>query len=222
MLWIQDSFYAMDTILTPFGSDNRRLWYPEGSGKRKILKGTRDGWGLDFSPPSYYLQVVICKEKGTGEILAMKLIKKDVVAADNEIISTLTEKRVLCTLQINTHPFLPVSQPSFFTTPSFCLSISADSQVLIPNTWPIVYCDRVCKRRRSTLPSWLEGSFYWGTCQVLWSRDNSRNPTPPPAGSHPSNYHSIFLFLDCTSNDTVYNFHSWITWCWMRKDTSRS
>ena len=52
----------------------------------------------------------MCKEKATGEILAMKIIKKDMVVAEDDITHTLTEKKVFHTLQIYTHPFLLVCQ----------------------------------------------------------------------------------------------------------------
>ena len=66
------------------------------------------GCGLDLT--NYYLQVVMCKEKATGEILAMKIHKKDVAVAEDTIDYILTEKRVLHTLQTYTHPFLLVCQ----------------------------------------------------------------------------------------------------------------
>ena len=50
----------------------------------------------------------MCKEKATGEILAMKIRKKNMVVAEDDIDYILTEKRVLHTLQTSTHPFLIV------------------------------------------------------------------------------------------------------------------
>lgn len=47
----------------------------------------------------------MCKDKSTGEVLAMKILKKDVIVAKDEISHTLTENRVL---QMTTHPFLTV------------------------------------------------------------------------------------------------------------------
>lgn len=52
----------------------------------------------------------MCKDKETGDIMAMKILKKDVIVAKDEIAHTLTENRVL---QMTNHPFLTVSQ--FFT-----------------------------------------------------------------------------------------------------------
>ncbi len=48
----------------------------------------------------------MCKEKATDEIMAMKILKKDVIVAKDEIAHTLTENRVL---QMTNHPFLTVS-----------------------------------------------------------------------------------------------------------------
>ena len=48
----------------------------------------------------------MCKEKATGDIMAMKILKKDVIVAKDEIAHTLTENRVL---QMTNHPFLTVS-----------------------------------------------------------------------------------------------------------------
>ena len=49
--------------------------------------------------------MVMCKDKATGEVMAMKILKKDVIVAKDEISHTLTENRVL---QMTTHPFLTV------------------------------------------------------------------------------------------------------------------
>lgn len=55
----------------------------------------------------------MCKEKSTGEIMAMKILKKDVIVAKDEIAHTLTENRVL---QITKHPFLTVSLSNYMPT----------------------------------------------------------------------------------------------------------
>ena len=51
-------------------------------------------------------KVVLCREKNTNEIFAMKILKKDVIVAKDEIAHTLTENKVL---QSTKHPFLTVS-----------------------------------------------------------------------------------------------------------------
>lgn len=51
-------------------------------------------------------KVVLCQDKETKEVFAMKILKKDVIVAKDEIAHTLTENRVL---QMTRHPFLTVS-----------------------------------------------------------------------------------------------------------------
>ena len=72
-------------------------------------------WSVFSSSPS--LQVVMCKDKANGEVMAMKILKKDVIVAKDEISHTLTENRVL---QMTTHPFLTVRQytPTPLSSPS--------------------------------------------------------------------------------------------------------
>ena len=79
--------------------------------------------GVALAPLSCYLQVVMCKEKTTGHILAVKILKKDVVVAKNDITHTLTEKIVLRTLQIKTHPFLLVCYPCCLIRPFLSVSL---------------------------------------------------------------------------------------------------
>ena len=79
---------------------------------------------------SWYAQVVMCKDKETGDIMAMKILKKDVIVAKDEIAHTLTENRVL---QMTNHPFLTVSStihPVIHLT-SFFLAVS---EILIPDS----------------------------------------------------------------------------------------
>lgn len=58
----------------------------------------------------------MCRDKETGAIMAMKILKKDVIVAKDEIAHTLTENRVL---QMTNHPFLTVSVVT--SKPSVCI-----------------------------------------------------------------------------------------------------
>ena len=51
-------------------------------------------------------KVILCREKGTGHLFAIKILKKEVIIAKDEVQHTLTENRVL---QTTNHPFLIVS-----------------------------------------------------------------------------------------------------------------
>jgi len=48
----------------------------------------------------------MCREKTTKEIFAMKILKKDLIVAKDQITNTMTENRVL---RSSKHPFITVS-----------------------------------------------------------------------------------------------------------------
>jgi RAC serine/threonine-protein kinase len=54
-------------------------------------------------------KVILCREKGTGHLYALKILKKDVIIQKDEVAHTLTESRVL---RSTNHPFLIVSETS--------------------------------------------------------------------------------------------------------------
>lgn len=51
-------------------------------------------------------KVILCREKATSQLYAIKILKKEVIIQKDEVAHTLTENRVLRT---TTHPFLIVS-----------------------------------------------------------------------------------------------------------------
>lgn len=51
-------------------------------------------------------KVVLCREKDSGKLYAMKILKKNVIIQKDEVAHTLTENRVL---RSTNHPFLTVS-----------------------------------------------------------------------------------------------------------------
>jgi RAC serine/threonine-protein kinase len=50
-------------------------------------------------------KVILCREKGTGLLYAIKILKKETIIAKDEVAHTLTENRVL---RNTNHPFLIV------------------------------------------------------------------------------------------------------------------
>ena len=51
------------------------------------------------------VQVVLCKEKNTGETVLIKMLKKDVIGTEDGIVRILTENKLF---QKTKHPFLLV------------------------------------------------------------------------------------------------------------------
>ncbi|MBZ3888630.1 RAC-alpha serine/threonine-protein kinase [Sciurus carolinensis] len=62
-------------------------------------------------------KVILVKEKATGRCYAMKILKKEVIVAKDEVAHTLTENRVL---QNSRHPFLTALKYSFQTHDRLC------------------------------------------------------------------------------------------------------
>jgi len=62
-------------------------------------------------------KVILVKEKRTAEFHAMKILKKAVIVAKDEVTHTMTEKRVL---QQSHHPFLTALKYSFQTKDCLC------------------------------------------------------------------------------------------------------
>eukprot|EP00051_Salpingoeca_urceolata_P032419 m.15663 g.15663 ORF g.15663 m.15663 type:complete len:487 (+) comp5068_c0_seq1:498-1958(+) len=62
-------------------------------------------------------KVMLCREKATKELFAMKVLKKDVILAKDEVTHTLTENAVLQSTQ---HPFLTGLKYSFQTKELLC------------------------------------------------------------------------------------------------------
>lgn len=56
-------------------------------------------------------KVILCREKTTAKLYAIKILKKEVIIQKDEVAHTLTESRVL---QTTNHPFLIASRNLFF------------------------------------------------------------------------------------------------------------
>jgi RAC serine/threonine-protein kinase len=64
-------------------------------------------------------KVMLCREKSTKRLYAMKLLKKSLIIAKNEIVHTQTENKVMRSLK--DHPFITTLFYSFQTSDRLCL-----------------------------------------------------------------------------------------------------
>lgn len=134
-----------------------------------------------------------------GECLSLMVFLYDVFHKD-EVAHTVTESRVL---QNTRHPFLTVS--SYLTSSdllntdyispsshriqkwSLILTVSCppthtDTKIRVPNTWPAMLCDGICKRRRAVLSLVAGPRVHRRPGTVLRCRDCVCAGVPPLTG----------------------------------------
>lgn len=73
------------------------------SGKRKVTLENFEF--LKMLGKGTFGKVILCREKCTGRLFAIKILKKEVIIQKDEVAHTLTESRVL---RSTNHPFLTV------------------------------------------------------------------------------------------------------------------
>lgn len=87
-----------------------------GFGKRKKIT-LEDFDYLKVLGKGTFGKVILCREKATAQLYAIKILKKSVIIAKDEVTHTLTENRVL---QRTKHPFLTQLKYSFQTSDRLC------------------------------------------------------------------------------------------------------
>lgn len=92
------------------GTSNRK-----SSGKKKVTLENFEFFKV--LGKGTFGKVILCREKSTAQLYAIKILKKEVIIAKDEVDHTLTENRVL---QSTNHPFLISLKYSFQTADRLC------------------------------------------------------------------------------------------------------
>nr|XP_014284942.1 RAC serine/threonine-protein kinase isoform X2 [Halyomorpha halys] len=87
----------------------------KSSGKKKVT--LKNFEFLKVLGKGTFGKVILCREKATGRLYAIKILKKEVIIQKDEVTHTLTENRVLRT---TSHPFLISLKYSFQTADRLC------------------------------------------------------------------------------------------------------
>ncbi|EEB14423.1 RAC protein kinase DRAC-PK85, putative [Pediculus humanus corporis] len=89
--------------------------HTKSSGKKKVTLENFEF--LKVLGKGTFGKVILCREKATGHLYAIKILKKEVIIEKDEVAHTLTENRVLRTTN---HPFLISLKYAFQTADRLC------------------------------------------------------------------------------------------------------
>lgn len=89
-------------------------------------------------------KVILCREKKSGSLYAIKVLKKEVIIEKDEVAHTLTENRVL---RYTKHPFLIVSIDKIFLDKNLEFFSFPVVKILISDRGFALLRSRICKWR---------------------------------------------------------------------------
>lgn len=129
-------------------------------------------------------KVILCREKKTAQLFAIKVLKKETIIAKDEVAHTLTENRVL---RHTKHPFLIVSISAVsdvYSNGFPCSSAPTVITILFPNRRPSVFCNGICERWRAVLSSLTRSHLQRASNTVLCLPDITRDRIPARPWHH--------------------------------------
>ncbi|XP_034946325.1 RAC serine/threonine-protein kinase [Chelonus insularis] len=108
-----DSLPSIDELSAKFSVQGTSS--SKSSGKKKVTLENFEF--LKVLGKGTFGKVILCREKATGHLYAIKILRKEVIIRKDEVAHTLTENRVLRTTN---HPFLISLKYSFQTADRLC------------------------------------------------------------------------------------------------------
>lgn len=110
----------------------------KSTGKRKVTLESFEF--LKVLGKGTFGKVILCREKATRRLYAIKILKKDVIIQKDEVAHTQTESRVL---RSTNHPFLTVMCFFYFLFITFCMEFHIHTYCVKKERLFVMQCNNI-------------------------------------------------------------------------------